>query len=93
MTWLAQGPYNLILYNRFGDICYCCSYTSLPGPPWVVLITLCKHWGPVLSSTTGFKLCHVLVSSVRWGCENVFFCAFNYFSNFLPFSRRMVIPF
>ena len=26
------------LCNRFGEICYCCCYTNLPRPGWVVLI-------------------------------------------------------
>ena len=33
------GP-EINLCSRFGEICYCCSLTSLPGPAWVVLITL-----------------------------------------------------
>ena len=28
----------------FGEVCSCCSQTSLPGPAWVVLITFCKQF-------------------------------------------------
>ena len=39
---VSTGP-RINLYNRFGVICYCCSYTSLPRPAQVVLITFGKH--------------------------------------------------
>ena len=34
----------------FGEICYCCSYTSLPRPALVVFITFCKPFFRALYS-------------------------------------------